>query len=227
MLRQYTITSIEDSINITNGRCPNYALSWSKNDQKLHWPDGHDYFMGNGLNIVDYQELREILSKKLERGTLSDKIIFCDLDGVLADFEQGVFNKFHKPINSINPSLMWGVINKSTTFFEGLPWMPRGRELWKNICDYDPIILTGTPSRCKTAAEQKRKWIAREIGQDIHVITCETKDKPKFCLHNFILIDDRTDNLKSWTDKGGIFFLYNEDSLDDIIERIKTTEKRG
>lgn len=218
-LRQYTISDEPDSDNIQNQRCPEYALNWNHLNNQPHWRPGHDYFLGNGKNITDNLELRQILSEKLARGTLPSKIIFCDLDGVLADFEQGVINRFNKPPDKLKPGIMWGVINRSDTFFNTLPWMPRGRELWESIKQYDPIILTGIP-RSRSAAEQKREWCARELGQDVHVITCSTKDKPKFSLKNAILIDDRTDNLNAWNSKGGKFLLYDEEFTDKIIERI-------
>ena len=220
--RNYSITSENDYEHTMNGRAPHYALNWSHNDHKKHWPEGHDYFMGNGKNINDGTiHLREILSNKLTTGIECSKyIVFCDLDGVLADFEQGVKNKFKKNIDEIKPGVMWGVINKSNTFFETLPWMPKGRELWEQIKQYHPIILTGVPHGSATAVEQKIRWCQRELGEDIQVITCATKDKPKYCLSNSILIDDRPDNLKAWNDKGGKFILYDEDYLDDIVERI-------
>ena len=217
--RQYTLSTDNDTNNIINYRCPSYALYWDHNSNQPHWPYGHDYFLGNGKNITDNHELRQILSEKLARGTLHSKIIFCDLDGVLADFEQGVINRFNKTPDELKPGLMWGVINKSNSFFDTLPWMPRGKELWTAIKEYDPIILTGVP-RSATAAEQKRKWCARELGPDVHVITCSTKDKPDYCIINSVLIDDRSDNLNAWNTKGGKFLLYDEEHTDKIIERI-------
>jgi hypothetical protein len=218
-LRQYSIACTADADNVSNGRCPYYALSWKHKDNLHHWTQGHDYFMGNGQGITDNLELRKILSEKLSRGTLPKNIIFCDLDGVLADFEQGVINRFKKTPDQIKAGIMWGVINKSNTFFDTLPWMPRGRELWEGIKQYDPIILTGVPNG-GTAVEQKRRWCARELGPDIHVITCATKEKPNFCINGSLLIDDRSDNLNAWNLKAGKFILYDEEFIDDIIERI-------
>lgn len=219
--RSYSIPSANDNKEVSNGRCPSYALSWTHDSNKHHWPVGHDYFMGNGQNITDdSREIREILSRRLAAGTLTDKIIFCDLDGVLADFEQGVINKFKKTPDQLSPKLMWGVINKSNSFFDTLPWMPKGRELWSRIRKYNPIILTGIPGGRDSAIEQKIKWCKRELGADIDVITCLTREKPKYCLPGSILIDDRTDNLNAWNEKGGKFVLYDEDYLDATVERI-------
>lgn len=219
LLREYTISSDEDLVNIQNGRCPNYALTWGT-ENAAHWPTGHNYFIGNNDINCDNKELREILGAKLKAGTLKNHIVFCDLDGVLADFEQGVKKRFKKNIDEIQPQLMWGVINKSKSFFETLPFMPRGKELWENIKHHDPIILTGVPPGSATGAEQKRKWCAANLGQDVHVIACATRDKPKYCLQGSILIDDRTDNLTAWNEKGGKFILYNETNTDEIVERI-------
>ena len=219
--RNYSITHEQDEEHVKNGRCPNYALDWQGISNALHWPIGHDYYMGNGKNIHDETKvLREILSKRLADGINSKHILFCDLDGVLADFEQGVRNKFNKNVGELNLGMMWGVINKSNTFFETLPWMLRGRELWSQIEEYNPIILTGVPRGSTKAAEQKIRWCQRELGPNVQVITCATKDKPKYCLQNSILIDDRTDNLNAWNMKGGKFVLYDEENLEPIVERI-------
>jgi hypothetical protein len=219
--RQYSITSSNDANAIENGRCPAYAVNWPLSENQLHWPQGHDYYIGNGENINDNRELREILSKKLANSThTNDKILFCDLDGVLADFEQGVFELFKKQTSEIPPPLLWSKINKSTTFFANLPWTKRGKELWEQIRDYDPIILTGVPPGNKTAAEQKRAWVQRELGTDVHIITCLSKEKPKYCLMNSILIDDLDKNENEWKVKGGKFLLYKEEKLEEIIEQI-------
>ena len=219
--RNYSIAESNDRVNISNGRCPNYALTWCVSDNRRHWPENHDYFMGNGFEINDgSRELRELLSERLLNGRSTKHIIFCDLDGVLADFEQGVINHFGQNKYGVKPPIMWGLINKSKTFFETLPWMPKGRELWSRIEKYNPIILTGVPNGSKTAAEQKIRWCQRELGPNIKVITCATKDKPKYSTFNSILIDDRTDNLNAWNNKGGEFILYDEEHLDAIVERI-------
>lgn len=109
---------------------------------------------------------------------------------------------------------MWGVINIS------LIHLPKGKELWSRIEQYNPIILTGVPPHSATDVEQKIKWCQRELGPNVQVITCATKDKPNYCTYGSILIDDRTDNLNAWNKKGGKFILYDEEHLDAIVERI-------
>lgn len=222
--RSYSISNEEDDKHIKNGRCPDYALIWPLSENIRHWPSLHNYFIGNGLEMTKddgTKELREILSERYNKGCNSKYIIFCDLDGVLADFEQGVRNKFNKNVDEIKPTLMWGVINKSKSFFETLPWMPKGRELWSQIEEYNPIILTGVPHGSATAVEQKILWCQRELGPNIQVITCATRDKPKYCLYSSILIDDRIDNLNDWNKAGGKFILYDEEHFESVVERIR------
>jgi hypothetical protein len=64
LYRSYTLDKDIDETNINNGRCPNYALDWKEQSNNPHWPLGHDYYLGNGLNIdADTKEERIRLSK--------------------------------------------------------------------------------------------------------------------------------------------------------------------
>ena len=223
MTRSYSITNESDQLHTSNGRCPSYALAWSPSDNEHYWPEGHDYFLGNGVNIDEddeTKELREILSKRLANKILTKHILFCDLDGVLADFEQGIVNTCNKTSDQLNPSLMWRLIRKSDQFFENLPWTRRGRELWNAIQQYHPIILTGVPDGNASFVAQKKNWCKRELGEHVQVITCLSRHKHKYCLPYSILIDDRIMHHKPWNEKGGKFILYDEDYVDSIVERI-------
>jgi len=147
--------------------------------------------------------------------------LYCDLDGVLADFEQGIKNKFNKYPNELNEVVMWNALRKSPGFYEELLWMPEGKELWQRIKIYNPIILTGCPFNYPSAAQEKLNWCARELGPDIKVITCKTKDKPKYCNVGDILIDDRDIIMEQWIEKGGKYVLYKEGKLNYTIEEIE------
>jgi 5'(3')-deoxyribonucleotidase len=222
--RNYTISSDDDDSHLINGRCPTYALTWSYEDQCRYWNlhKETDYFIGNGKNICDGTEkIRQILSERKQKNIYTKHIIFCDLDGVLADFETGVINKFNKHPDQIKPAVLWSCIKKSKTFYETLPCMPRAKELWNNIRKYHPIILTGVPrGATQQLILQKINWCKRELGDDVQVVTCLTKEKPDYCLLNYILIDDRINNLNEWKTKGGKFILYDENNIENIIEKI-------
>jgi len=206
MRRSYTITNHKDRYNIENGRCPDYALYWSKDDNIAYWDPSHNFYIGNGYKSEDncLETLREVLS---ERRFDDGPILYCDLDGVLADFEAGVVRRMGKHPDELKSGVMWGILRKTPGFYENLEWTNEGRELWDAIKKYNPIILTGCPNG-NWAEDQKRKWCARELGPDVRVITCATKDKPIYCVNGSILIDDRDKIRREWIKKGGKFILY-------------------
>ena len=94
--------------------------------------------------------------------------IFCDMDGVLVDFDAGV-RKLSKGIaaNELQKRRMWGLIGRAKKFYERLAWMKDGRELWDAIRHTKPDILTGVPSQ-KCARTQKYAWCRRELGVDVN-----------------------------------------------------------
>ena len=101
--------------------------------------------------------------------------VYCDLDGVLCDFDKGVkqltgrwpnemavaqmwraVRSMHKSSNNNNPSDR-GAGGGHNGFFASLDWAPGGRELWDTISPLNPTILTGIPMGGETwAAKQKR-----------------------------------------------------------------------
>ena len=65
--------------------------------------------------------------------------------------------------------------------------------------------MSGVP-RGGWAEDQKRKWCRRELGNDITLITCESRDKHAYCRNiGDILIDDRRAAGALWEKAGGIF----------------------
>ena len=140
---------------------------------------------------------------------------------MLADFEQGIVKKFKKYPHELNEHMMWNVLRKSKTFYENLEWMPEGKELWERIKIFNPIILTGCPLNYPSAVEQKLNWCARELGRNVQVITCKTKEKPDYCKKGDVLIDDRDIIMEQWIANGGNYVLYSEGKLDSTIEEVE------
>ena len=91
---------------------------------------------------------------------IETNVLYCDLDGVLADFEEGVKERMNKYPNDLNKTLMWKTLRSTPNFYANLPWMPEGKALWKAIKDYNPVILTGCPKGGWGEAD-KRAWCAR------------------------------------------------------------------
>jgi len=136
--------------------------------------------------------------------------IFCDHDGVLADFD-AEFEKFGqgKPEEfneKHGDSALYELINKNTDhFWLNMDWMPDGKELWDFIKDQNPTILTTPAETVKNCIEDKETWVKREIG-NVEVIM--EKDKYKHAHPKAILIDDRDKNIDPWKKHGGIGILH-------------------
>lgn len=170
---------------------------------------------------------------------LSQKI-FCDLDGVLADFNTGLSIKCKKSlsqIKSMDQELVWKIMNKYPDIFADLPLMNEANYLWSSILPYKPVILSGCP-RSRISKEAKVKWCEKNLGSnylqvktineidenpdyDYYIILTSTSKKPEFASNGSILIDDRQIIDKQWIQAGGIFFHYNGSNAEDIINTIK------
>eukprot|EP01062_Namystynia_karyoxenos_P035770 TRINITY_DN26121_c0_g1_i1.p3 TRINITY_DN26121_c0_g1~~TRINITY_DN26121_c0_g1_i1.p3 ORF type:complete len:221 (+),score=64.50 TRINITY_DN26121_c0_g1_i1:82-663(+) len=133
--------------------------------------------------------------------------VFCDLDGVLADFEKAVKRVTGRSVAEQDPRQMWPALAKVDDFFNRLDWMPEGRELWAHLLPHSPTVLTGLP-RGSWAAPQKRAWCSRELGPSVPVITCLRRDKPQYGGRGSVLIDDTRANCADWVAAGGVFILH-------------------
>lgn len=131
--------------------------------------------------------------------------LYVDLDGVLVDFNAGVKKVFGKNPSEIAPKVMWPRLARTPGFYEHLPWMGDGKELWEVLRPYKPTICTGVPVGA-WAGPQKISWCRRELGEDVPVITCRSREKHLHCQGpTSILVDDRRELGASWEEAGGVF----------------------
>ena len=96
--------------------------------------------------------------------------VYCDLDGVLVDFDRGVKQLFNGrgPDELPNQGMMWGAIHK-TDFYAKLHWMPNAKSLWNALLTLPtpPDILTGVPRSNKSRSE-KFAWCKKELGTEVN-----------------------------------------------------------
>jgi len=125
--------------------------------------------------------------------------IFVDMDGVLADFDRG-----YEQMLGVRPSIMadnvdWQAVARVEDFYTRLPPMPDFAALWAGLECYRPITLTGVPASVKDAADHKRAWIDRHIGQA----------QPNIRNPGDILIDDWEKYRALWVKRGGRWITHN------------------
>jgi len=151
--------------------------------------------------------------------------VFCDMDGVVADFEKGV-----SAFSSLESNIMWIEIKKQLNFWESLSKMQNADILWNNIKQYHPIMLSGViQGEEATTKDGKTRWMNdnfnfSDTDDKIHVIVTDSKKKADFLYPGDILIDDKQENIDRWNEAGGIGILYTGDvefikeKLDEIYE---------
>ncbi len=161
-----------------------------------------------------------MLLEEIERDTEGQKNykIFCDLDGVLADFVGGISRLL--PEYSDEKFLsdpkhrkeMWSAINKYSS--EGgkvwgeLDTMQDAQQLWNYIKKYDVEILTATGDPKYGAAQQKHIWVKKNFGNVKVNIVRMSKEKAQYAAPNHILIDDMPKSINPWVEAGGIGILH-------------------
>jgi hypothetical protein len=153
-------------------------------------------------------------------------IIYCDLDGVLVDFDKG----YHKLTGILTHHAdrqgkdeFWDLFRNSLKlknitekeYWSSLEWMSDGSELWDYIKKYNPYILTAPsinhdipkPERYNISHNEsmqgKTEWVTRLDGMK-KIYFAAASFKHQYASKNKILIDDRLDTIKNWINKGGI-----------------------
>lgn len=159
--------------------------------------------------------------------------IYCDLDGVLADFNARFehFSGMHPDEymevatrqfgEKIAKQRFWNLIDDQVgvRYWRGIPWMPEGQELWNYIKQFNPIILTA-PSYNEVSIIGKKLWVQDHLGSNIPIEFRQAKQKVEFAGPNKILIDDREDTITSWKAQNGIGLLY-QGKTEPIIRELK------
>jgi len=152
--------------------------------------------------------------------------IYCDMDGVLTDFESrfehftGKSPKDYEREYGIEQ--FWHLIDSKigVRFWVGMNWMPQGNELWNFISPYRPSLLT-SPSRDNTSRLGKNLWVKNNLNPKPKVIFAYSKDKQRYADENSILIDDKKSNINEWNAKGGIAIRCKDGDTSSVINELK------
>ncbi len=193
-------------------------------DKFMKEPD--DKVLDSNFNMDD--ELNNHLKKKFNARHVGgvneqekiDYKIYCDMDGVLVDFEGGyekltgidLKGEFKKGDDFWDPIKVAGV-----GFWAGLKWMPDGQKLWDYIKPLKPEILSA-PSREESSRIGKAVWVKYKLP-GTKLILRYAKQKQQLATPESILIDDRQVNIDQWEAAGGIGILHT--SADNTISQLK------
>ena len=184
---------------------------------------------GNSNDLI-YESLLPSLKQIYEVEQSGGIQIYCDMDGVLCDFDEK-FEYFYgiTPIeyrNTKGPKAFEEAVNKAgVDFWAKMNWMPGGQELWSIIGKYKPYILT-SPSKFEFAKEGKKMWIENNLNpQPKKVLFAQTGDKHSMMTadpKNSMLIDDYWPNLAPWKALGGIAIMHKDiDKTKDILSKFR------
>lgn len=157
--------------------------------------------------------------------------IYFDLDGVMADFDRGVYELCgmdafsHEDDKS--DDIMWLRIKEVGHFYDKLELMPGAKELFDDLyakygdkCE----ILSGIPKPRRgitTAGEDKISWVRRMLSKNVKVNIVYKEDKPDYCTgEDCILIDDLPVNIRAWEDMGGTGIINSgaDDTRQTLVE---------
>jgi len=160
-----------------------------------------------------------------ELGQLNEKVmdykIYCDMDGVLVDFESG-----YEKLTGIDlkgeyrpgGEDFWKPIEQAGVgFWASLKWMPDGKQLWSYIKPYTPELLSA-PSRSESSKIGKYVWVKNNLP-GTKLILRYASQKQELATPESILIDDRQVNIDQWEAAGGIGILHT--SADDTIQQLQ------
>lgn len=167
--------------------------------------------------------------------------IYCDMDGVLTDFEARfyqILKKVGKKYYSkeelegitrpkhfekkFGQGEFWKLIDEQgEDFWAGMEWMPNGQALWDFISPYNPNILS-SPSKDNSSRLGKRMWIRQNLSPaPKEIIFKKAEDKQQYAAPNHILIDDKPSNISEWKAKGGIALEVKDGNIQPVIKALK------
>jgi len=206
--------------------CDNCGWSWNIKD------GGDDLYTCHkcGHNNTPLQEKKNkdpfgLNAYAMELGRLREEeteyTIYCDLDGVLVDFDRGyqeLTGITTQQADTKGVEAFWEPLTKAgATFWITLKWMPDGKQLWNYIKKYNPILLSA-PSREESSKLGKRVWVKRELP-GVKLILKSAVRKQEYANSNSILIDDRKKNIDQWVAAGGIGIFHT--NLNDTIKQLQ------
>lgn len=160
--------------------------------------------------------------------------IYIDMDGVLANLQKTLIDKFGEDYKELSADVMWSNIrDNEINFFFNLDCYDMSQNFVETILEkysdsHYVSILTALPwptGNLISAAKDKERWIRKFIHDTIPVHTIiGGANKPQYINNpGDILIDDTQVVIGKWRNKGGIGILHTsfETSLLELENHVK------
>lgn len=142
--------------------------------------------------------------------------VYLDIDGILADFVQGVADLLEQDVPSPWPAgeynieqvfqhKVWGILTEE--FWANLPLTDEAQDVLGLVNRIDGVhmnLCTSPPPRGAEAFIRGRaSWIVDKFGQDSLASTIMVGDKSLLAKPNALLIDDSSSQISAFARAGG------------------------
>ena len=155
----------------------------------------------------------------------SENIALFDMDGTICDYDRGLFEGLEKlrapeeliyrhSIRDDSPEYIRNradLIRASESWWENLPRLQLGwniLEIAKKL-DYRIMILTQGPRKNPASWSGKKKWIDKNLGQEVDI----TITRDKGLVYGKVLVDDYPKYIErwlQWRERGLVIMPANE-----------------
>ena len=154
------------------------------------------------------------------------------MDGVLADFDSTYFHKDYDVYGDVKTKdrIRFRQAVMHGKLFEKLDMMPNAKKLLDVVRDLftrglEVEILSSVGSKDvrhgKEAATQKTNWLLNHNIKYPRNFVTSFSEKANYANHNSILIDDRPDCIKYFTNAGGYGILHTDSKIDDTLVKLR------
>ena len=152
--------------------------------------------------------------------------IYCDLDGVIADFDgrvKEITGKWPKEFPSSNQ--VWKALDLQAEdnyayFYSGVNLLPDAHILWEFLKPFNPEILTAL-GRLSFSTKVKLDWIYDQLDSEVKVLFVERGEHKaiQYGKKGTVLIDDKEKSIISWRKTDGIGVVHK--SAEETIRNLK------
>lgn len=156
-------------------------------------------------------------------------LIYFDMDGVLADFEEGIRRQYAKPyadLEDVEVDHFWNIGCVREMTFQTLPPITEGVHLLRWVISrtpHDVAILssTGGGKHHNEIARQKLQWLDTHILDTLPAAFCTgTQSKALFAMDGALLIDDRKKVIDAWRERDAFALLFEQGESQRIVDAI-------